>query len=43
MIFRGENLSLMEQEGIVAGASQRRTITALALPRSNQNEATLFD
>jgi hypothetical protein len=43
MIFGGKNLLLLEQEGIVAGASQRRTITALALPRSNQNEATLFD
>jgi hypothetical protein len=33
----------MEQKAVVAGSSQSGTITAPALPRSNQNEATLFD
>jgi hypothetical protein len=33
----------MEQKGVVAALSQLRTITAPALPRSNQIEATLFD
>jgi hypothetical protein len=34
---------VMEQKRVVAGPSQLRTITAPALPRSNQIEATLFD
>jgi hypothetical protein len=33
----------MEQKAVVAAPSQLRTITAPALPRSNQIEATLFD
>jgi hypothetical protein len=33
----------MEQKAVVAVPSQLRTITAPALPRSNQIEATLFD
>jgi hypothetical protein len=33
----------MEQKAVVAVPSQLGTITAPALPRSNQNEATLFD
>jgi hypothetical protein len=33
----------VEQKAFVAVPSQLRTITAPALPRSNQNEATLFD
>jgi hypothetical protein len=33
----------VEQKAVVAGPSQSATITAPALPRSNQNEATLFD
>jgi hypothetical protein len=35
--------SRREQKPLVAAPSQLRTITAPALPRSNQNEATLFD
>jgi hypothetical protein len=31
------------EKALVAGPQQLRTITAPALPRSNQNEATLFD
>jgi hypothetical protein len=33
----------MEQNAVVAAPSQLRTITAPALPRSNQIRATLFD
>jgi hypothetical protein len=33
----------MEQKAVVAVPSQLPRITAPALPRSNQNEATLFD
>jgi hypothetical protein len=33
----------MEQKAVVAAPSQSRTITAAALPRSNQIEAMLFD
>jgi GTPase SAR1 family protein len=33
----------MEQNALVAAPPQSRTITAPALPRSNQIEATLFD
>jgi hypothetical protein len=33
----------LEQKPIVAAPSQSRTITAAALPRSNQIEAMLFD
>jgi hypothetical protein len=33
----------MEQKAVVAAPSQLRTITATALPRSNQIDATLFD
>jgi hypothetical protein len=33
----------MEQKAVVAAPSQLRTITAPALPRSNQIDATLFD
>jgi hypothetical protein len=38
-----KNRCPMEQKGAVAALSQLRTIYAPALPRSNQNEATLFD
>jgi hypothetical protein len=33
----------IEQKAVVAAPSQLRTITAPALPRSNQIDATLFD
>jgi hypothetical protein len=33
----------MEQKAVVAAPSQLRTITAPALPRSNQIDATLFE
>jgi hypothetical protein len=33
----------VEQNAVVAAPSQLRTITAPALPRSNQIDATLFD
>jgi hypothetical protein len=33
----------MEQNAVVAVSSQLRTITAPALPRSNQIDATLFE
>jgi hypothetical protein len=33
----------VEQKGVVAAAPQLGTITDPALPRGNQNEATLFD
>jgi hypothetical protein len=38
-----KSVETMEQKAVVAGPSQLGTITAPALPRSNQNEATLFD
>jgi hypothetical protein len=41
--FRQNMMAGMEQKAFVAAPSQLRTITAPALARGNQNEATLFD
>jgi hypothetical protein len=43
-VLSGQKAPLpMEQKAVVAVPSQLGTITAPALPRSNQNEATLFE
>jgi len=42
--FPGKKIARrVEQNAVVAAPSQLRTITAPALPRSNQIDATLFD
>jgi hypothetical protein len=41
--FRQKTAPAREQNGVVAVPSQRQTITAPALPRSNQIDATLFE
>jgi hypothetical protein len=42
-LLSGKQDGGVEQKAVVAAPSQLRTITAPALARGNQNEATLFD